>query len=205
MFEPQPKSRAGLFTVLALLLAGLFSNTCSEDPASPGSALLSGTWELTSLAQTFIYTVTRDYPDFGLFVGDTLRINGEARTHIGWNTLRELGVEGTMGFGTDGKYTLSGILPVPSDTIGNLPSPQPIADSGTWEVAESLDQVTLQGTYFPIEGDLSLNSETDPTKLTITYTRLTEGRRIYVPAGDQSYDVFEVNEISISSMIWNRQ
>lgn len=163
----------------------LFMISCESDEEDTTSPL-AGTWELTNLMQSALYTAAQDIPSIGKSVGDTLGA-GE----MVWAEFSALGVEATAELFDDGTYTLAGFLPDPSDTLGFAPDTVSFNDSGDWTTADDLSTLLLDGAArdFPPSGEagpIEVDDVDNPTTIDMTYSDV--GQRVVVLPVDTDLD-----------------
>lgn len=182
---------------IALLVTVMFGLMgCSGDSStSPSNGDLTGTWTMNDMQQSTVYLAAEDTAtqQLGFAVGDTVGAGG-----ADWNTFQALGVSATVTLETD-NFTLSGNLPVTTDTLGQAPMIVPLNDQGTWSANSELTSFELNGSLYSFGGDLTVDDKTNPTTMSVSYSEVTTGESKVVSAGGNYYGV-KVDEHSMTTL-----
>jgi len=183
--------------LLLMSLAGIFIiAACSDNSTSTKKNPLVGNWTMDNMQQTALYTAARDYPQIGKMEGDTL--GGGTVT---WQEFHALGVEATVILNDDESFTLNGKMPVASDTLGNNPIITPLTDTGTWMANDAMSIFTLTGNFYQIpSGQLTVDSKTAPTTITLVSTALDTGLDVVLPLGGGRYMPAKADEQSMTTL-----
>jgi len=150
--------------LISLLLIFSFFVACekTEEEEHP----LVGTWTMTNMEQTSTYKADTDaLAAYNISRGDTL-----GSGTMTWAQFSALGVSATVILKDDETFTLTGNLPLPSDTLGVAPLIVPMPDQGTWTAAEDLSTLIIEGQKFKFGGVLTLDDQDNPTVISITYS-----------------------------------
>ncbi|MCF7808694.1 MAG: hypothetical protein K9M49_05655 [Candidatus Marinimicrobia bacterium] len=175
-------------TPVLLVIMGLFLFVGCEETDDPVNPLV-GTWNISSLSQivtamagdslfvdmSAAYGAAYSRVNFAV-AGDTL---GETTT-VPWTTFQALGVNGAVTMKEDETFTLSGDLPIASDTLGVAPSTTFLSDAGGWEEGEyeGTPTLTIDGAFYDLGGLLTWSD--DENTITLSYqTSSTDS--MYVP------------------------
>lgn len=202
-------------TPMLLVITGLlFFTGCeeTEDEVNP----LVGTWDIASLDQV-VTAIAADsgFVDMSAFygpnyssvrfaqAGDTLA----DATVVPWATFEALGVTGSVTMKADESFTLSGNLPLPSDTLGVAPTAVALSDGGTWTESELDGQplLTIDGAFYDLGGLMDLSD--DENTITLTYqSASTDSMVIPVDVGVAVlYDEIEVTMVTQGVLVFTRQ
>lgn len=162
-----------------LLIAGLVAivsvAACNKETTQPQQDPLVGTWALSDMEQTTVLkTATDNSQTLGIPMGYTL-----ADTTITWNMFQLLGVSLTVDLKEDNTFSMTGKLPVTSDTLGQMPSVVQLTDQGSWSAAEDMSTFTMQGNLYTIAGDLTVNNQDNPTMIGLSYSEETQDTLLY--------------------------
>jgi len=139
---------------------------CNDESTEPETHPLAGAWELTNMEQTIILKAGDDYLQIGISEGATL-----VDTTITWEDFQQMDVSFTVDLSPDNTFTLTGNLPVASDTLGNPPQTIGLTDQGTWSATENLTGFTLEGNFYAISGELSVNDPENPATIALSYSQ----------------------------------
>ena len=191
------KIRVVLVAFLAVSLLGMMD--CDSNGTNSEEHPLVGTWVLSNLTQTSTFIAAESYGAFGISPGDTL-----GGGTVGWQQFQAMGVEGTIVLKEDESFSLSGSLPVASDTLGNPPDVVPLTDQGNWNASESLDTFSLNGSLYQLQGDLSLDDEENPTEISVSYTQVTEDETMVMQTEQGNFAIM-VDIHSSSTLSFERQ
>jgi|GEM_PF-1476291 len=161
--------------VIAGLVAVLSVAACNKETTQPQQDPLVGTWALSDMEQTMVLKTAEDYSQtLGIPPGYTL-----VDTTITWNMFQMLGVSLTVDLKEDNTFSMTGKLPVPSDTLGQLPSVLQLTDQGTWSAAEDMSTFTMQGNLYTLAGQLTLNNQDNPTMIGLAYAESSQDTLFY--------------------------
>lgn len=196
------KNTLRLLTLLFLGISVVFFIGCEDDDADDVSPL-AGTWVMTNMEQTALYTSVNDLTSLGLPIaaGDTL--GGGTVTWAVFNGY--FGVEASIEIFEDGTYLLEGTFPVSNDTLGYTISTIDLSDPGTWEAADDLSTILLAGAAYVIppsgeQGPITVDDVDNPTTLGITYGEVETITTILpVDANQDGTDDMWVPDISVVS------
>lgn len=192
-----------IFSILVLAFFSACENG-EEEEVDP----LVGTWDMSNMEQSSTYFADTDnYAAYGINRGDTLGAGG-----LTWAEFSAMGVSGTVILKDDGEFTLSGNFPVANDTLGLPPNIVPLNDLGTWEAAEDLSTILIDGDIYDIGGLLTLDDPDDPTVISITYAEVdVPDTLVLMIDADQDgipetpLDNFPITEDSETTLGWTRQ
>jgi len=180
-------------TPMLLVIMGLFLFAGCEETDDPEDVNpLVGTWDISGLSQ-LVTAIAADSifvdmsavygPDYSnvraVQAGDTL---GEST--LDWATFQALGVSGTVTMTADEKFTLSGDLPLGSDTLGVAPSAVPLTDGGSWIESEldGMPVLTIDGAFYDLGGVMTWSD--DENTITLAYqTSATDTMVVPIDAG----------------------
>ena len=157
---------------LTALVAGLTLGGCSESTSNneeeQTTSPLVGTWVMNNMQQSHTYFSAVDTT---LIPGVLAYSAGDSITSgtADWNTFQALGVQATVVLNNDGTFSLTGNLPTANDTLGVAPTVATLTDAGTWQAAADLSTFVLNGSVYQLGGALTLDDNTNPTQLTLTY------------------------------------
>lgn len=141
---------------------------CKKETTQPQQSPLVGTWDLTNMQQTTLIKTVNQVLGV-LPAGYTL-----ADTTVGWNAFQAMGVSLTVDIKNDNTFTMTGNLPVPSDTLGTAPSVLHLTDQGSWNTSQDLSTISLEGNLYKVSGDLTLNNQNSPTQIGLSYTESSQ-------------------------------
>jgi hypothetical protein len=152
-----------LLLISSLLIFSFFvaCEKTEEEETHP----LVGTWEMTNMEQTSTYIADANLTTIGKAKGDTL-----ASGTMTWTQFSAMGVSATVILKDDETFTLTGNLPLASDTLGVAPTIVPLNDQGTWVAADDLSTLLIDGQLYDIGGVLTLDDEDNPTVISMTYS-----------------------------------
>ncbi len=151
---------------IVCLLALFWIRACDEGTTEPEVHPLAGVWELTDLEQTIVIKTAEEYLLINLPEGATV-----VDTTLTWDDFQQLGVSFSVDLNTDNSFSLTGSLPVASDTLGVLPRTIELTDQGTWSATENLTGFTLEGTFYSLSGALSVNNPENPATISLYYAQ----------------------------------
>ena len=118
------KNTLRLLTLLLLGISVVFFIGCEDDDDDDVSPLV-GTWTMSNMAQSSVYTAATAIAALGFAEGDTVASGGMV-----WAEFSALGVDAEVVVKEDGTFTLVGHLPSANDTLGVAPAIIPLTDSG---------------------------------------------------------------------------
>lgn len=184
------------YIVMAMLLASMFVFIgCDNSTESSDTHPMVGTWEMTNMQQSALYTAKDTIQMIGKFPGDTL--GGGTKT---WSDFSAIGVNATANLREDNTYSLSGAFPNTSDTLGFPLDTLSLTDGGTWEADDPVTEVLLAGNFYVIPpsgqpGPVTVDDPENPTTLSISYSEV-ELDTVVLPvdtSGNQIPDFFIPN------------
>jgi len=199
---------AGTITTVILLLLGVvFFIGCEEEEAEEVHPLV-GTWDMSNMEQSSTYYAdTDDYAAYGITDGMVL-----GQGAMTWTEFSALGVSATVDLKDDFTFTLTGNLPVSSDTLGFDPTIVPLNDLGTWEAATDLSTLLIDGGIYDLGGALTLDDPDDPTVISMYYTETDDPDTVVVIIdADQDgtpetpLPNFPITEDSETTLGWTKQ
>lgn len=196
-----------IITAVLLLLGVVFFIGCEEEEAEEVHPLV-GTWDMSNMEQSSTYYAdTDDYTLYGINRGDALGAGA-----MTWTEFSALGVSATIDLKDDFTFTLSGYLPVSSDTLGFAPSIVPLNDLGTWEAAADLSTLLIDGGIYDLGGALTLDDQDNPTVISMYYTETTEPDTVVVIIDADQDGIpetplsdFPITEDSETTLGWTKQ
>ncbi len=162
------KNTLRLLTLLLLGISVVFFIGCEDDDDDDVSPLV-GTWTMSNMAQSSVYTAATAIAALGFAEGDTVASGGMV-----WAEFSALGVDAEVVVKEDGTFTLVGHLPSANDTLGVAPAIIPLTDSGDWIHDESVGSFLLDGGLYDLGGLLTLDDPDDPTTMTLNYSETDE-------------------------------
>ncbi|MEJ2050977.1 MAG: hypothetical protein P8Y60_14270 [Calditrichota bacterium] len=154
--------------ILVGLAAVFVMAGCKKETTQPQQSPLVGTWDLSNMVQTTVIKTANQVMGI-LPAGYTL-----ADTTVGWNTFQAMGVSLTVDLKDDNTFTMTGNLPIPSDTLGTAPTVLQLTDQGDWNTASDLSTISLEGSLYKVSGDLTLDNPDSPTQIGLFYTESSQ-------------------------------
>ncbi len=195
---------------LLMVVGIVFFVGCAEEEEEEVHPLV-GTWDMTNMEQSSLYTAADTILEIGKFPGDTLGAGA-----MTWAEFSALGVSATAVLKEDETYTLSGNFPISNDTLGFTPSVVPLNDLGTWTAPEPLSTLLLEGSIYVIPpsgepGEIEVDDIDNPTTLSISYSEV-EADTVVLPidlTGDDIPDMFlpdiPINSASSTTLGFEKQ
>jgi hypothetical protein len=154
-----------IVSFMLIIAMGLFLAGCeSDDDTTTDQHPLVGTWVMDNMEQTSSFVAAADITALNYPAGTPLGSGG-----MDWTAFSALGVSATVNLKDDFTFTLTGNLPVSSDTLGFAPSIVPLNDQGTWTAAEDMSTLLIDGGLYDLGGALTVDDATNPTSITMTY------------------------------------
>ncbi len=190
------------FKLIAFLLLGIsviFFVGCEEDDDDDVSPLV-GTWNMSNMEQSSIYTASADITTLGFAAGDTVASGGMV-----WAEFSALGVNAEVVVKDDGTFTLAGNLPSANDTLGVAPNIIPLTDSGIWTHDETAGTFVLDGGLYDLGGVLTLDDPDDPTTMTLIYSELDEDLNKVLPVAGVGYFDVVLDESSTTTLGFTKE
>lgn len=184
---------------------GLFLVGCETDDDGDDDHILVGDWELSGMSQYSNYTLAADYPVGGGQVMPAGMPLGDGTK--GWSYFSDtLMVSATVNLKNDFTFTLSGDLPSASDTLGWPPNVVNLNDQGTWQAAEDLSTLLIDGALYDIGGLATYDNIDDPTMITLAYSSVT-ARTMVIPMSPAGpfLDAASVSDSSATVLEFTRQ
>lgn len=159
------------FKLIALLLLGIsvvFFVGCEDENDDDVSPLV-GTWVMSNMEQTALYTAAADVANLGISAGDTL-----GGGTVPWAAFSALGITAEAELFDDGTYTLTGTFPDANDTLGFDLGTVDLDDAGDWSGADDLSTLLLDGSIYVIPpsgvaGPITVDDVDNPTTIDMTY------------------------------------
>lgn len=180
-------------TVLVSLMIGLVG--CDDSSTNSNKGDLTGTWTMDNMEQSSVYLAAEDAmtQQLGFAVGDTVGAGA-----LAWQQFQALGVQATVTL-EEQTFTLSGNLPIGSDTLGNAPQVIPLNDTGEWTADDELTTFSLMGARYEFSGILTVDDKDDPSTMSVSYSEVDTSLSRVVEAGGNYYDV-KVDEHSSTTL-----
>ncbi|MFQ6614281.1 MAG: hypothetical protein ACE5D1_05500 [Fidelibacterota bacterium] len=148
-----------------ILALGLFLAGCESDDTTTAQNPLVGTWVMSNMEQSSTYVAAADIAALGYPAGTPLGSGSMV-----WAQFSALGVSASVNLKDDNTFTLTGNLPVSSDTLGFAPSVVPLNDQGTWTAAEDMSTLMIDGGLYDLGGALTMDDAENPTVISMDYS-----------------------------------
>jgi len=169
---------------------------------------LVGTWAMTNMEQTSTYKADTDaLAAYGIVKGATL-----GSGTLTWAQFSAMGVSATVILKDDETFTLSGNLPLASDTLGKAPTIVPLNDQGTWTAAEDLSTLLIDGQLYDIGGVLTVDDKDNPKVISMTYSETAIPDTVVLPVDanqDGTPDMYlpdvPIVEDATTTLGWTKQ
>ncbi len=180
------------FSVIGLIVFALLAGFMACEEGIEEEHPLVGIWDLTDMEQKVaVFADTDQLSQYGVNSGDPLGADT-----LTWTEFNAMGVSLSVTLKDDNSFTMTGNLPVVSDTLGFNPAIVPLNDLGTWEVADDMSTLQINGDLYQIGGTLTVDDQDDPQEISLEYSETAVADTVVLPLdtnGDGIPDTFIPN------------